>query len=162
MSWCQVKQRRAQGPAGVARGGLNPQPLEGSLAREAPVGDAVERDPAGEAEVVEPGLRVDVAGDAAQHLLGDGLDGRRQVQLPAGQRRLRRPRRPAEEPLEGRARHPAAGLEGELLEVQPKAAVVLQVDERVEDLLGVDRLPVGCQAHQLVLAAEHLEARRRS
>ncbi len=49
-------ERRAERAAGVARRRLDPDALEGAVAQQLAVGDAVERDAAGEAEVLLAGL----------------------------------------------------------------------------------------------------------
>ncbi len=49
-------ERDADGAAGVSRRGLDPQALERPLAQQAAVADAVERDAAGEAQVLHAGL----------------------------------------------------------------------------------------------------------
>ena len=48
--------RHAERAAGIARRRLDPEPLERPFAQQPPVADAVERDAAGQAEVLEPGL----------------------------------------------------------------------------------------------------------
>jgi hypothetical protein len=60
VSSCQLRVRqrgRAQARAGVAGGRLHKQALERPLARDAPVGHAVERDAAGQAQVGAVDLR---------------------------------------------------------------------------------------------------------
>ena len=46
--------RASERTTGVARRGLHPDPLEGALAQDASVPDAVQRDAAGHAEVLQP------------------------------------------------------------------------------------------------------------
>ena len=50
-------ERGADRAAGVAGGRLDPEVLERSLAQQPPVGDAVQRDPAGQARVARAGGR---------------------------------------------------------------------------------------------------------
>src|SRR5262249_8510571 len=52
-----------------------------------------------------------------------------------------------------------SGAVVEVLEIQPEAAVVLDVDEMLSDEWRVPRLPVGREPHDLVLAGVDLEPR---
>src|SRR5690606_17303275 len=79
----------AQGGAGVAGGGLDPDTLERALGVEAGVGDAVEGDPAGEGEVGRAGAPVDPAGEVQEDVFEAALHARGEVgvrggRLPAG------------------------------------------------------------------------------
>jgi hypothetical protein len=56
------RQRRAERAAGIARRRLHPEPVEAAVAQHLAVGDAVERDAAGEAEVA----RAVLGGEAAR------------------------------------------------------------------------------------------------
>ncbi len=66
-------------------------------------------------------------------------------------------RRAAEQLVEARVGHPQAGAIVEVALVEAEAAVGLEVDQMVEDLLAVARYAVRREAHQLVLAGIHLE-----
>ena len=92
--------RHAERAAGVAGRGLDPELLERALAQQPAVAHAVERDAAGEAEPVEPGLAVHRARHAEHDLLGHDLDRAGEVHLPLRQLGLRLPRRAAEQPVE--------------------------------------------------------------
>ena len=70
------RERDAERAAGVARRRLDPESLERPLAQQPAVADAVERDAAGEAEVLHAGLAVHVARHAQHDLLGHHLDRR--------------------------------------------------------------------------------------
>ena len=71
---------------------------------------------------------------------------------------FRRPVGMAEQRVELRIRHAKAGAVVEIVEVEPERPVILEVDEVVEDRVPVDRIAVGCQPHQLVLAGIDLES----
>jgi len=71
-------ERRADRAAGVAGSGLDPEAIEPSFAQQLAVGDAVERDAAGEAEVLLAGFFLDSPGQLQHHLFGDRLDGGRE------------------------------------------------------------------------------------
>ncbi len=146
------------GAAGVARGGLDPQVVERPLAQQAPVGHAVERHTAGQHRPTLARQARRRAGHAQDDLLGHRLDGPGQVHLPAGEIRLGRPGRTAEQLVEAPVGHPQRGQVPEVLPVDRERAVLVQVDEVLED--GVDEagLAVGGQAHELVLAGVDPEA----
>ena len=93
-------ERHAQRTAGVAGGRLNPDILERPFPLNASVADAVERDAAGHAQLVEPGQLVRRARHLHHHFFGDVLNRSRQVEFPLGQRRLGWPRRTAKQSLE--------------------------------------------------------------
>ena len=151
-------QRDAHRPAGIARGGLDPQAPERTVSQDLAIAHTVEGDATGEAEMLGPRLAVQGASEAEHHLLGDVLDGSGQVHLPLGQQRLRLAGRGAEERVELAARHGEPGAVVEVLHVEPEGAVRLQVQQMIEDGVDVLRAPIGRQAHHLVLAGVDLEA----
>ena len=71
---------------------------------------------------------------------------------------FRSTRRTAEQIVERCVGHPQAGAVIEVAEVEPEGAVRLDVDQLVQDQLGVFRLAIGGQPHDLVLAGIHLES----
>ncbi len=146
------EQSHAQGSACVAGGRLDPQVGVRTLAQDAAVGHAVQRHAASQAQPRQTGLFVDMTGHAEQNLLGHGLDRRRQIHLALGQRRLRPPRRAAEQPLELPRRHGQPLAVIEVGHVHAERAVRLQIDQLVPDQVGVLGLAVGGQSHQLVFA----------
>ena len=107
---------RAERPAGVAGGGLDPEVVDDVLAEEPAVGHAVEGDAAGQAEGALAGGRPSGAGQADHDVLGHGLDRRGEVEMVVEQRRFGRATGDAEEPLEGRPGHLPAGEELEVVE----------------------------------------------
>ena len=58
----------------------------------------------------------------------------------------------AEQRVEAVVRHPQSRAVVEVLLVEPEAAVFLEVDQVLEDDVGVPRLAVGRESHDLVLA----------
>ena len=60
--------------AGIARGRLYPDILEGAVAENFAVGDAIERDAASEAEIVDPMLARERPREPQHHFLGHLLD----------------------------------------------------------------------------------------
>ena len=121
--------RHAERPPCVAGSGLDPQPLEGALAQDAPVGHAVERDPTGEAKVLHPGLAVHRAAHAQHDLLAHDLDRAGQVHLALGQLGLQLTRRPSEQRVERAVGHRETGEIVEILLIEREGAVVAQVDQ---------------------------------
>src|SRR5664279_1984203 len=91
--------------AGIASRGLNPDVLEGTFARQAPVGDAVQSDAAGKHEValVCPPLRF--ARHLQDDLFGYDLDARGGIHMPLFEGRFRLARRAPEQPMKTLARH---------------------------------------------------------
>ena len=152
-------QGRAQGTASVARSRLDPDPLERALAQQPPVGDAVERHSARQAQVRHVVFRVQPAREAQDDLFGDRLDRSRDVHFALGQLGFRAAGRAAEQVGELGVGHRQTDAVVEIRDIQPERSVVLEVDQVVEDEVAVDRLAVGRQAHQLVLARVDLEAR---
>ncbi len=151
-------QRRAQRTAGIAGRRLDPDVLERPFAQDAAIGHAVERDAAGQAQVVRLELVVNGARQAQHDLLGHRLDGAGDIHLLLRDLRLRRARRRAEQVGEPFIGHGQTGGVVEIVHVQAEGAVRLQVDQLVEDQVDVLRLAVGRQPHQLVFAGIHPEA----
>ena len=152
-------QRRAQSAPGIARRRLNPQPLEPGFPQDAPVGHAVQRHAAGQAQIVCALLSMQAAGDAQHDVLEHFLHGSGQIHFPLPQGALRRPGRAAEQTVEAGVGHAQPGGEIEVAHVQAEAAVFLDVDQLFPNPLRVARLSIGRQPHQLVFARIHLEAR---
>ena len=124
------EQRGAERAAGVARRRLDPDVLERPFAQQPAVGDAVERDAAGQHQVLHAGL----AGAASRPMRSTTssvtrLDAGRQIHVPLLERRLRLARRPAEQLVEPLVRHRQALAVVEVLHVQPEAAVGLEIDQ---------------------------------
>jgi hypothetical protein len=86
------------------------------------------------------------------------LDRSRHVHLALPDLGLGSPSRTAEELLEGGPDHHQVVEVGKIVHVEPEGAVLLQVQELLEDPVPVDGLPVGGEAHQLVLPVVDLEA----
>ena len=137
---------------GVAGRGLDPDLLEGTLALYAPVSDGVERNAAGQAQVAHSGFGVHVARRAQHRLLGDRLDRRGDVHLPAREPGFGFARGPVEERVELAGRHPQALTELEVRHVKAELSVGFEIDQVVADLRDVPGFSVGRQAHQPVLA----------
>ena len=75
------EQRGAECPARIAGGRLDPDVFERALAEQPTVGDTVERDAAGQDQILIRSSR-DVAAHSQHDVFGDGLDARRQVHVP--------------------------------------------------------------------------------
>ena len=152
------RERGADGAARVARGGLDPEVVVDARFVELPVRDAVQRDAARQAEIFRARRLLRVAGHLQDDLLGHVLDRAREIHLALRELRLGRPRGTAEEPLEAHAGHREAIGEVEVVHVEPDRAVGTDMDELLPDEIGVLRLAVGSEAHELVLATVDLEA----
>ncbi len=146
-----------QRTTGVARGRLDPQPLEGPLAQQPAVGDAVQRHAAGQAEVLEAGLAVHGARHAHDDLLADHLDRAGQIHIPLSYLGLRDPRRAAEQAVERAVGHRQPGEVVEVLLIQPERAILLKVNQLFQDEIHVLGLAVRRETHHLVLAGVDLE-----
>ena len=68
------RERGAERAAGVARRRLHPNPFELAVADDLSVGDAVERDAAGQAQMLGAGLGGDGARQPQHDLVGHRLD----------------------------------------------------------------------------------------
>ena len=129
-------QGRAQRPARVARGGLDPQALEAAVAEHLAVGHAVQGHAPGQAEVGQARLRGDGARQPQHDLVGHRLDGGGDVHVALGQELVRPAGRTAEELVEAGVGHAEPGAVVEVAEVEAEGAVGLEIDEPVEDEAG--------------------------
>ena len=158
-SWCQTKSAAPSAPPASPAAGWIQICSNGPSRRSRPLATQLSATPPARHRLRQAGLRVDVARHAQHDLLGDQLDRRREVHLALRDRRLR-----LAAAGRRRARRSAApvivrpGAVVEVLHVQAERAVVLEVDQLLEDEVGVARLAVGREAHQLVLAGVDLEA----
>ncbi len=159
-------QGRAQGAAGVARGGLDPDVLEGAFAQQLAVGHAVQGHAAGHHQVIGAGELLGGFRQAQDDLLGDLLDGQGQVHMPLVQQTLSRGRggTPKSEVHLSSTAHRQPGGIVEIIHVEQERAVCPQVHQLLQDQLPPALDPVGLgiavrgQAHELVFAAVDLEA----
>ena len=149
---------RTQRAARVAGRRLDPDVVELRLAQDLAVAHAVERHATGQHQVLLASGLVDVVGHAQHDRLARHLHRPRQVHLALRQLRLGLPRRTAEEVVEALVGHAQTCHIVEVAHVEAERAVVLEVDEVLENRVDVLRLAVGRQAHHLVLAGVHLEA----
>ncbi len=145
-------------PPASPAAGWDPHPLERRVLEDAAVADAVQRDPAGHAEVGEAGAFVEVAGAAHHHLLGHLLDGGGDVHVALRQLGVGPTRRAAEQGVEPRWGHRQAVCVRDVAQVESKRPVGLEVHQVLADRLRVHRLAVGGESHELVLAGVDLEA----
>ena len=147
----------SQGTACVARGWLDPQPLERSVSQHSSVSDTVEGHAAGQAQVLKTGLPMCRPRHAQHDLLADDLNRARQVHLPLRQLRFRHTGRATEQAIEGSVRHREAREVIEVLLVQGERAVLAEVDQLSIDHIHVLGLAVRRKAHHLVFARIDLE-----
>ena len=152
------EERGPQRSSGVARGRLDPEPVEDLLPQDAAVAHAVQGDASGQAEVLEAGLAPDVPRHPEHDLLRGFLDRGRQVHVALGRGGLGRAGRAAEQVMEAGVRHGQARAVVEEAHVRAEGAVLAQVHQALEDELREARLAVRGQAHDLVLARVDLEA----
>ena len=126
--------------AGITRRRLNPDALEGTIAQNLAIGDAIERDATSKAEIFNLVCLRKVARHAQHDFFGDLLHGRGKVHVALGERGLGIARRPTEKVVELPRRHREPGRIVEIALVQPEGAVLLEVDDVVEDQVGVGGL----------------------
>ena len=121
------RQRDAEGAAGFTGRGLDPDFLEWPLSQDAPVGHAVERHAASQAQVGQSGFALDEPGDLEHYLLGNLLNRPRKVHLTLRDARLGLSGRSADQALERLARHPEPLGVREVLVVHPDRSIVPDV-----------------------------------
>src|SRR5262249_51178117 len=136
-------QRDAERASRIAGRRLDPEIFERSLALNASVAHAVQPPPARHTELLETGPFVRCPRHPEHHFFGDVLNRSREVELALRQRRFRLPRRPVEQRLKPWAGHGQTVNELEILEVEPDAAVVADVDDVIANGADVARLAVG-------------------
>src|SRR5207247_11152932 len=127
----------AQCATGIARGGLDPEPLERTLSEQAPVRDTVERHAPGETQVLEPRLPMRRPRHAHHDLLAHDLDRAREIHLPLGELRFRYARRTPQQRVERAVGHRETGEVIEVLLVERERAVLAQVDELAVDDIDI-------------------------
>ena len=150
--------RRAERSPRIAGRGLNPDALERSLLQDPAVADAVQRHAAGQAQVPHAGLAVEMPRRPQHGVLGHLLDRGGEIHVALGEQRVRLARRAAKQRVELPGGHRETRAVVEVGQVQPERPVLRDVDEALANEVGVAGLPVGREAHQLVLAGIHLEA----
>ncbi len=153
---CQAASAAPSAPPASPGGRLDPDVVEDALAQQLAVGHAVERDAAGQAEVLRPVSRRSVrASRSTTSSVTAWIEAARSIsRWVSGVPACAAGRRRAVERVVG---HGQAGAVVEVVHVEPERAVVLEVDQVLADQRRRNRLAVGRQAHQLVLAGVDLE-----
>ena len=134
-------ERRADGAAGIARGRLDPDALEGSIAQYLAVSHAIEGDAAGKAEIVDRYVFAEERVMRSIDLLSDLLHRGREIHITL--LRAGSPDRVAAHRT-GRETSVSHGQSGRIVEValvEPEGAILLEVDQVVENQICVSGLP---------------------
>ena len=153
------RQRGAQGAAGIAGSGLDPDVLEGAIAKHLAIRHAIQGDAAGKAEIFLTRFLSDRAGQPEHHLFGHRLDRGGQIHLALGDKLLRDVRGgPPKSSSKRLIGHGETGAIIEIALIQAEGAVFLQIDQIVVDQIGIFRLAIRREAHDLVFAGIDLEA----
>ena len=141
------QQRRAERAPGVARGGLDPHPVEDALAKHLAIGHAIQRNSAGHDQVLFCRSARAVARQPQHGFFGHLLDGSRHIHFAPSDARFRRSGGPSNN-SSNRSLVITKPLEiFEIFHVQPVGAVILEIDQFCPDTIGVVRLPIGREAH---------------
>ena len=88
--------------------------------------------------------------NAEHYFLGYSLDGSGEVHFALGNLGFRRSGRSAQESMELGRCHGQALAVVEVAHVHAKGAVLLQIDQVLQNQIAIHRLAVRCQAHQFV------------
>src|SRR5437763_5346450 len=147
-----AEKRGAERATGVARGRLDPDFLERSLAEHSAVAYTIERDAAGQTKMARARQRVGMARHPQHHFLSHRLDRASEVHVPLRQRCLRFSRWPAHEPVEFAIGHREARHEIEVAQVEPERAIVSQINQLRENEIAEGRFAVRCETHHFVFA----------
>ena len=150
--------RCADRAAGIACGRLNPDVVEVTIAQHLAVGDAIQRDAAGKAQVPRAGLLREAARQPQHGFIQYRLDRGSDIHVERRQQLIGRAHRLAEQLGKAFVGHGEAGAIIEIGEIEAERAVRLQIDQVVEDELCVFRLAIGREPHHLVFAGVDLEA----
>ena len=146
------RQSCAQSPSGIAGRRLHPDIGECSIAQDFAVRHAIQRNAASKAEIGNAGFRSDRAGEGQHDLLEDELDRRRDVHFALGEELVGPARRPPEQFVEPAVGHGQAGAVIEIIEIEAERAVGFHIDQIVTNKLGIARLTIRGEAHELVFA----------
>ncbi len=157
-TWCQPHRAAPTAPPASPAAGWIQRSSKGPSRRRRPLATQLRATPPARHRPALAGQARRGAGHPQDDLLGHLLDRPGQVHLPAGEVRLGRPRRAAEHVVEAAVGHAQRGQVAEVLPVDRERAVVVEVDQVVEDGVHVAGLAVGGEAHQLVLAGVDPEA----
>ena len=142
------EERHAEGAARIARRRLDPDPFEGTVAKQASIGQVVQGQAARETHIRHAAALVCTARGAQHDFLARLLHGSSDVQHALGDLAPRLPGRTAEELVEP-VRRAEARLQIEIRCVQPKRAVVLELDQMFEDQVRVGGIAEWREVHQL-------------
>src|SRR5579871_221098 len=151
-------QRGPDGAPGVPGCRLYPDTVEDPGPVQLTIGDAVQRNAAGKANVPQTGLFRYGPAKSKDDFFGDRLNRRGDVHVKLREQLFRLPGGLAEQPIEAAVGHGQAGTVVEIALIQAKRTVLLQVDQMVVDEAGEPGLSVGRKPHELVLAGIDLEA----
>ena len=122
------EQSRTKRAARVARGRLNPDPIENFLAQNLSVRHAIQRDTASATKISLSGFFANMPRHPEHDFVGHILNRPRQVHVALGKLRFRFARWPSEQAIECGVRHRQADAVIEILHVQAERSVVLEID----------------------------------
>src|SRR5438445_4669209 len=131
------EQSSAKTSARIASGGLEPDVLKWAFTLNYPVRDAIESHAAGHAQIFHTRFLVNVPDDPHHNVLSDLLDAGSDVHVKLRQLRFASPRRFAEKGIKFWPGHRQSGRIIEVTLIEPERAVVLNVDQIIEDLLHI-------------------------
>ena len=143
-------ERRAYGAAGVAGGGLDPQPLERAFAKDSSIAHTIQRNSSRQTEVLGTGFAMQASDETKHHFFGHFLDRAREIHVALSQQSFRFSGRTAEQIIKLTVGHGKSRAIIEVIDLKPKRAVFFQIDQIVVDRLHIFRLSVRSQAHDFV------------
>src|ERR1700730_11639986 len=143
---------------GIPGGRLNPKVVDHSAAQNLAVGDTIERDAASQAKPTQAGFRNQAPNHAYNRLVEHRFDRGSEIDVTLLKQFVWGARWPAEQTIKAAVGHPQPDAIVEVFLIEMKGSVGFEVDQMLEDGIGVSGLAIRRQSHNLVLAGIHLEA----
>jgi hypothetical protein len=151
------KESCAQCSSSIPGRWLNPNVLEGSFAKNAAVAHAVECHSARQHQIFMPRQLMCVTHHPQHNFFRHFLDRRGNIHMLLSERRFRPTARQTKELLELSTGHYVRTAVGKIVHIQPKRAILFEIQQFRHNFIIVDRLAVRSQPHQLVLARINAE-----
>ena len=142
-----------QGRSRISSSWLNPHVFKRAFTQQSAIGHAVQCDPARKTQVLEPRFAMQMLSHREQDHFGNALNGCSKILFAIRDRRFWSSRRATKQLAEFRRRHSCSIQIREIVLVQSKRTVRLNIDHLIQNCIFVNRFAIRSEPHQFAFTA---------